>query len=126
MQYENIKILYLSNEDKRWKKSRHAIAPSFNYNIIVDYIPIFEKEAKDCVRQLRKYVGHEPFNICEIVERSTIVSFFQSIIAIDISPELMQKYAEIVSEYEIGEYELIKNRIEILNNSVHVQICALF
>lgn len=85
-------------EDDRWKKSRRIIGPSFNHNVVINYLPIFNKQSMYCADELRKHVGGATFNIRPIIEEATVFSFVQATLARDISPQDMRKYAETVSK----------------------------
>lgn len=85
-------------EDDQWKKIRRIIGPSFNHNVVIKYLPIFNKQSMYCADELRKHVGGATFDIRPIVEEATVFSFVQATLARDISPQDMRKYAETVSK----------------------------
>lgn len=55
----------------------------------------------NCVRKFKKYIGDEPFNIRPLIEEIAILSFMESSLSVELSPDAIRKYGECLSEYNV-------------------------
>lgn len=58
-------MLFRSCEADEWRFHRKSLNPSFNYNVVKSFYPIFNEKIRIMVNTLKRHVDAEPFNIQE-------------------------------------------------------------
>lgn len=54
---------FLSSSADEWRFHRRNLNPSFHYNVVKSFYPIFNKNLKIFTKELRKYAGVGPFHL---------------------------------------------------------------
>ncbi|KAF2879875.1 hypothetical protein ILUMI_26305 [Ignelater luminosus] len=89
--YEPAKLLLgnglLTLDVPIWKLRRKTIMPTFNQNILNDYVKVFAEKAEILVDQLKKVAGKGEFNIYDYINRCTLDTFCETSMGVTINAQ---------------------------------------
>lgn len=86
----------------KWKHHRRLVSPSFNYNVVTGYLPVFNKNCKGMVDTLRLKVGQPTFNVREIIVHTTLDLFLEATFGSEMTDTDKVLFREYMAEYKIS------------------------
>ncbi|XP_044271793.1 cytochrome P450 4c3-like [Tribolium madens] len=93
----------LTSKDQKWQTRRRILTPAFHFNILQQFILVFNEEAEQLVEMLRKEC-HKPYiNITPHISQFTLKSITETAMGtkLDFNTKKEIRYKEAV--YKIGE-----------------------
>ncbi|KXJ77562.1 hypothetical protein RP20_CCG007260 [Aedes albopictus] len=95
---------------QEWRIHRKAIQPSFNWNILKSFLPIFKRKVDVLVKRLKaKATNQQPFDVYGYIAACTLDMVYATTLGIEMNIQQQSscKYLEILDEL----FELVTNRV---------------
>lgn len=80
-----------------WKHHRRLVSPSFNYNVVVGYLPIINANCKNLIDGLREKVGKGTFNVREVIVRTMLDLFLEATFGTNMAYEDKERFKRYIS-----------------------------
>lgn len=81
----------------KWKRHRKFVGPSFNYNVVLSYLPVFNRNSKKLTKIIKQHIGKGPFNIRLSLKEIALNSFLEATLGLDISDSDKKLYGEYIT-----------------------------
>lgn len=68
------------------------MSPSFNYNVVIGYLPTFNKNGHLLIDELTKRIGGPAFDIRHVIVTATLNSFMEATLGSEMVDEDKEKF----------------------------------
>lgn len=85
----------------KWKHHRRLVSPSFNYNVVLSYLPVFNKNCRFLVDGLTEKTGGETFNIRDVIVHTMMNLFLDATFGSSMATDDKRRFKEYIAEYVI-------------------------
>lgn len=82
-----------------WKHHRRLVSPSFNYNVVLGYLPIINSNCKHLIEGLQEKVGNGTFNVREVIVRTMLDLFLEATFGSNMLLEDKERFKRYISRY---------------------------
>lgn len=86
-------------EGKVWRQHRKIVGPSFNYNVVLGYLPVFNRNCQTLIRQISSKCNQAPFDARDYIKVITLDSFLEATLGTSMSADDKKLYGEYVTMY---------------------------
>lgn len=87
-------------EGAEWRKHRKIVGPSFNYNIVLGHLPVFNRNSQRLIDQIAEKVNSpSPFDIRDYIKVITLDSFLEATLGTGMTAEDKKEYGDYVTVY---------------------------
>ncbi|KAJ6637457.1 putative cytochrome P450, partial [Pseudolycoriella hygida] len=76
-----------TSEGEVWRKHRRLVSPSFSEKVVMSYVKIFARLSRDLIKNLRKMLNKEPFDIRRYISDFTLDAFFAATFSVDVDAD---------------------------------------
>lgn len=81
-----------------WKHHRRLVSPSFNYNVVLSYLPVFNSNCQHLVDGLTDKLSGETFNVRDVIVHTMLNLFLEATFGSNISLEDKTRFKRYISE----------------------------
>lgn len=81
-----------------WKHHRRLVSPSFNYNVVLSYLPVFNENCRHLVDGLTDKMNGETFNVRDVLVQTTLNLFLEATFGSNIGLEDKARFKRYISE----------------------------
>lgn len=82
----------------KWKLHRRLVSPSFNYNVVLSYLPVFNANCRHLMDGLQLKVGAEAFNVRDVLVPTMLNLFLEATFGSNLSAEDKQRFRKYITE----------------------------
>lgn len=81
-----------------WKHHRRLVSPSFNYNVVLGYLPIINENCKNLIGALREHVGGGTFNVRDVIVRTMLNLFLEATFGTNMEQKDKERFKRYISK----------------------------
>lgn len=99
----------LVSDKKKWQSRRKIITPTFHFNILEQFMAVFNKQSDMLVKKLKGHDNRKDFNVYDYVTLCTLDIICETSMGIEIDAQNNPntEYVEAVKEYAYQDYLII-------------------
>lgn len=82
----------------KWKHHRRLVSPSFNYNVVLTYLPVFNENCRHLIEGLAEKVDGGTFDVRNVIVHTMLNLFLEATFGSIISVEDKFRFRKYISE----------------------------
>lgn len=83
---------------QKWKHHRRLVSPSFNYNVVTSYLPVFNENCCYLVAGLAEKAGGETFNVRDVIVQTMLNLFLEATFGSSMTADDKRRFKKYISE----------------------------
>lgn len=87
-----------TSNGSEWKHHRRMVSPSFNYNVVLGYLPVFNRNCAFLVQGLQEKAGGETFNVRDVIVHTMLDLFLEATFGTQMRPEDKGRFKRYITE----------------------------